>query len=106
MRPDGEPPRLFADEVGVVVGDAEVVHAVPGAGVADALDRHPRPVLAPQPVPDPQPVRRHPPVPVPEVITIRRTLNRASFLSRLHEAVANLTQQFPTLSAVTVSISR
>ena len=44
--------------------------------------------------------------PNPEVITIRRTLNRASFLSRLHEAVAKLVQQFPTLSAVTVSISR
>ena len=41
-----------------------------------------------------------------EVITIRRTLNRAAFLSRLHEAVANRVRQFPTLSAVTVSISR
>ena len=44
--------------------------------------------------------------PNPDVITIRRTLNRASFLTRLHEAVANRVQQFPTLSAVTVSISR
>ena len=41
-----------------------------------------------------------------EVITIRRTLNRVSFLSRLHEAVANRVRQFPTLSAVAVSISR
>ena len=44
--------------------------------------------------------------PNPEVATIRRTLNRASFLTPLHETVANLVQQFPTLSAVTVSISR
>ena len=43
--------------------------------------------------------------PNPDIITIRRTLYRASFLTRLHEAVANLVQQFPTLSAVTVSIS-
>ena len=44
--------------------------------------------------------------PNPEVITIRRTLNRASFLSRLHETVANRVRQFPTLNAVTVSISQ
>lgn len=41
-----------------------------------------------------------------KVISIRRTLNRASFLSRLHETVANRVRQFPTLSAVTISISR
>ena len=41
-----------------------------------------------------------------EVITIRRTLNRASFLTRLQETVANRVRQFPALSAVTVSISR
>ena len=44
--------------------------------------------------------------PNPEVATIRRTLNRASFLTRLHETVANRVRPFPTLSAVTVSISR
>ena len=44
--------------------------------------------------------------PAPEVITIRRALNRASFLSRLQETVANRVRPFPTLNAVTVSIAR
>ena len=44
--------------------------------------------------------------PAADVTRVRRALNRESFATRLRDAVTDLVRPFPTLSAVTVSISR
>ena len=40
------------------------------------------------------------------VETIRRTLDRRTFSNRLRATVTQLVEEFPTLAAVTVSVSR
>jgi len=61
MRPDGEAPLLVADEVGVVLRHAAVVHDLRAARVAHALDGQPPPVVRPQRIAHPQLPRCHRP---------------------------------------------
>ena len=60
MRPSRPPPRRIPNEVGVVVGDPQVVDPLPLPGVQHVLDRDPRPVPADESIADGQLVDRHP----------------------------------------------
>ena len=60
MRPDGESPARTPDEVGVVVGDADVVDAAPLARVPDRLHCCRAAVLQQQPVALGQAIRFRP----------------------------------------------
>ena len=45
-------------------------------------------------------------LPDDDVAKVRRTLNRATFSTQLQQTVTTLLQRFPTLAAVTLTLSR
>src|SRR6266496_642294 len=61
MRPDSEAPLCTTDEVGMIVGDAEVVQALHLARSDHRLHLHPTPLLRPDLIAWLQLPARHPP---------------------------------------------
>src|SRR5579883_26349 len=73
MRPDGEAPLAAADEIGVEVGDTEVVDGGKLLDVDHLLDDDPLPIMTQEPVAGHQLPRRQPTLPLhPERVSQRR----------------------------------
>ena len=85
MGPDAEAPRGVADEVGVVVADAEVVNRFDFATVGHAFDRQILLILRLEQVAGLQELRGHPPL----IFHIKRMLGRGADDPATHMQIQN-----------------